>query len=373
MGQKIHPLGLRLGISQPHRSKWCMTPKNYPYFILEDRRLRKAVIEISAERQKEAQMNPQKGQRVQQKDKRLGKNTSNQSTRGMGSRGGSTREVDVKKGINTTLKPNANLRNGVKLTPLSGNRKVNQSTLTKNEGGTQKTSRLSSERKLGIKTKTKAKRLNQPTLPQNKLKPKANVQTMFHTSMFRQNLYEDIEISDIFINRRRTLHHYKTDARLDVVEIYVHTTIPVQLIHGTNHKSFIKSVVRFQKALEKAGTAMRPANAPKLRVLLNVFQVQTPEKKADIIAARLIKELEERKSFRQALKKSLKEAQEKNIDGIKIQISGRLNGAEIARTEWVRHGSVPLQTLRANLDYSYQTAKTMYGILGVKVWTFKKS
>ena len=62
---------------------------------------------------------------------------------------------------------------------------------------------------------------------------------------------------------------------------------------------------------------------------------------------------------------------EDELKGIKVQIAGRLNGAEIARTEWVREGRVPLQTLRANIDYSYKTAQTTYGILGIKIWLFK--
>jgi small subunit ribosomal protein S3 len=65
------------------------------------------------------------------------------------------------------------------------------------------------------------------------------------------------------------------------------------------------------------------------------------------------------------------QAEKARVEGIKIQISGRLNGAEIARSEWVREGRVPLQTLRADIDYSYQTAKTIYGLLGIKVWIFR--
>ena len=73
------------------------------------------------------------------------------------------------------------------------------------------------------------------------------------------------------------------------------------------------------------------------------------------------------------MKAIFKEVQDQNkkIDGIKIQIAGRVNGAEIARTEWVREGRVPLQTLRADIDYSYKTAQTIYGILGIKIWLFK--
>ena len=196
---------------------------------------------------------------------------------------------------------------------------------------------------------------------------------MFHTSMFRASLGDAVEISDIYIHRRR-LHHDtdRSKGSLDVIEIYVHTTTPVQLIHGTDRFSLTASVVRYQQALERVASAPRPKGAPRVRVLLNVYQIHKPDRTAAVLASRLITRLEKRENFRSALKRVLQEAREDSVDGIKIQISGRLNGAEIARTEWVRHGSVPLQTLRANLDYSYQTAKTTYGILGIKVWTYQR-
>ena len=85
----------------------------------------------------------------------------------------------------------------------------------------------------------------------------------------------------------------------------------------------------------------------------------------------LVEQLEKRVPFRRAMKSTIERAQLENVPGIKVQISGRLNGAEIARTEWLREGRVPLQTLRADIDYSYKTAQTIYGILGIKVWLFK--
>jgi small subunit ribosomal protein S3 len=91
--------------------------------------------------------------------------------------------------------------------------------------------------------------------------------------------------------------------------------------------------------------------------------------------------LEQRSSFKKIMKKAKEDLmraptsttnnQTNRIKGVKIQVSGRLNGAEIARSEWIRAGRVPLSTLRANLDYSYKTANTIYGIIGVKVWIFK--
>ena len=85
----------------------------------------------------------------------------------------------------------------------------------------------------------------------------------------------------------------------------------------------------------------------------------------------MAEQLEKRIAFRRAIRDTLQRAQKQNVKGIKIQVSGRLNGAEIARSEWIREGRVPLQTLRADIDYATQEAKTIYGILGIKVWLFK--
>lgn len=110
---------------------------------------------------------------------------------------------------------------------------------------------------------------------------------------------------------------------------------------------------------------------PTKKILLNIIEIKNICQNADLLADLLVVQLEERIPFRRAMKSIIELAQEKNIKGIKIQIAGRLNGAEIARTEWLREGRVPLQTLRADIDYSYKTAQTVYGILGIKVWLFK--
>nr|QJE70481.1 ribosomal protein S3 [Chaetophoropsis pisiformis] len=110
---------------------------------------------------------------------------------------------------------------------------------------------------------------------------------------------------------------------------------------------------------------------PKVSVI-ELVKVHQPKQYAVCLANFIVENLEKRFSFRSTMKKASEQAMSTtNVKGIKIQISGRLNGAEIARTEWLRDGVVPLQTLRANIDYSYKTAKTIYGILGVKVWLFK--
>lgn len=110
---------------------------------------------------------------------------------------------------------------------------------------------------------------------------------------------------------------------------------------------------------------------PTKKTLLRIVEITNVYQHADLVADSLVGQLEERIPFRRAMKGIIQRVQEENIQGIKIQIAGRVNGAEIARTEWLREGRVPLQTLRANIDYSYKTAQTTYGILGIKVWLFK--
>ena len=107
------------------------------------------------------------------------------------------------------------------------------------------------------------------------------------------------------------------------------------------------------------------------QVTINVVEIEKVNLNAPLIAELVVKQLEERVAFRRAIREAMQIAQEDNVSGIKIQVSGRLNGAEIARSEWIREGRVPLQTLRADIDYSVKEANTIYGVLGIKVWLFK--
>ena len=111
-----------------------------------------------------------------------------------------------------------------------------------------------------------------------------------------------------------------------------------------------------------------PANR---QITINVVEIEKVNLNASLIGELVVKQLEERVAFRRAIREAMQIAQEDNVSGIKIQVSGRLNGAEIARSEWIREGRVPLQTLRADIDYSVNEANTIYGVLGIKVWLFK--
>ena len=107
------------------------------------------------------------------------------------------------------------------------------------------------------------------------------------------------------------------------------------------------------------------------KVTIDVFEVTEPDIHATLLAQFIANQLVRRVAFKRAVRKAIERAQAQEIKGIKVQIAGRLNGAEIARTEWVKEGRMPLQTLRADIDYATASAKTIYGILGVKVWLLK--
>lgn len=176
-------------------------------------------------------------------------------------------------------------------------------------------------------------------------------------------------IVDIRIERLITTKTIKKQILIDQVKLILYTPVPGKLVDVKNPS---KDIANLKAELETLCQKKRDQNQlPKIRISLEIKKIQNAYAEASVIADDLINQLEERVSFRFALKKCLKRTNVANLQGIKIQISGRLNGAEIARTEWVRKGRVPLHTLRADLDYSYKTAKTVYGILGIKVWTFK--
>nr|AYQ95065.1 ribosomal protein S3 [Palmellopsis texensis] len=138
-------------------------------------------------------------------------------------------------------------------------------------------------------------------------------------------------------------------------------------LQNSKKGGFIQQIEK-QKFISKENLKL----TPKISIKFYSVNPKSLELKASVVADSIIDALEQRKAFRGVIKKTKEELMKKpSVKGIKIQVAGRLNGAEIARTEWVRAGRVPLQTLRANIDYCYNTANTIYGIIGVKVWIFK--
>lgn len=106
-------------------------------------------------------------------------------------------------------------------------------------------------------------------------------------------------------------------------------------------------------------------------VRLNIAEIRKPELDAQLVAEGIAQQLERRVMFRRAMKRAVTNTMRLGAEGVKVKVGGRLNGAEIARSEWYREGRVPLHTFRADIDYGFSEAKTTYGIIGVKVWIFR--
>ncbi|NJK34931.1 MAG: 30S ribosomal protein S3 [Oscillatoriales cyanobacterium SM2_2_1] len=157
------------------------------------------------------------------------------------------------------------------------------------------------------------------------------------------------------------------DRKADQVDLEIRTARPGVVVGrgGSGIEQLRQGLV---KHLEKEGTLAKTGTS---QVRINVTEVARVDAEAPLIAEYIAQQIERRVSFRRVVRQAIQRAQRAGVEGIKVQISGRLNGAEIARTEWVREGRVPLHTLRADIDYDYKTASTIYGVIGIKVWIFK--
>ena len=164
------------------------------------------------------------------------------------------------------------------------------------------------------------------------------------------NVAKFASISNIYINR---------NGLGDQIELNIETARPGILVgdKGSQIKTLASNIKKFM--------------SPNCHITINILEIENVNSNAYLIADLVVQQLEDRVAFRRAIREALKCAQDNEVNGIKIQVSGRLNGAEIARSEWIREGRVPLQTLRADIDYATKEANTIYGILGVKVWLFK--
>jgi small subunit ribosomal protein S3 len=123
--------------------------------------------------------------------------------------------------------------------------------------------------------------------------------------------------------------------------------------------------------LQKLLTDIKKLLPSNRQVTIKVFEIKNVDLDAKLLGELIAEQLEKRVAFKRAMRDALQRAQKQHVNGIKIQVSGRLNGAEMARSEWIREGRVPLQTLRADIDYATTEANTIYGVLGIKIWLFK--
>jgi small subunit ribosomal protein S3 len=145
---------------------------------------------------------------------------------------------------------------------------------------------------------------------------------------------------------------------------------PAQTARITIHTAR-PGIVIGKKGEDVDGLRRKLADKMGVPVHINIEEIRKPDLDAKLVAQNVAQQLERRVMFRRAMKRVVQNAMRQGAEGIKIQVGGRLGGAEIARTEWYREGRVPLHTLRADIDYATYEAVTTYGIIGVKVWIFK--
>src|SRR5262247_140987 len=144
------------------------------------------------------------------------------------------------------------------------------------------------------------------------------------------------------------------------VNITIHTARP-GIVIGKKGEDIEKLRAQVAKMMKMPVTDVR----------INISEIRKPELDAQLVAEGIAQQLERRVMFRRAMKRAVTNTMRIGALGIKVRVSGRLNGAEIARTEWYREGRIPLHTFRADIDYGLAEAKTTYGVIGVKVWIFK--
>lgn len=181
----------------------------------------------------------------------------------------------------------------------------------------------------------------------------------FATKDYHKVLLEDVKIRDFLFKKLKKASVSKIlierPAKKTIVSIY---TARPGVIIGRKGSDI--------EVLKKDLAKITPGE-----ISLNILEIRKPDVDAQLAADSVAEQLERRVSFRRAMKRAIQQAQRQGALGIRINCSGRLGGAEIARTEWYREGRVPLHTLRAEIDYGTSTAFTTYGTCGVKIWIFK--
>lgn len=179
------------------------------------------------------------------------------------------------------------------------------------------------------------------------------------TKDYSKNLHEDLKIRDYVKESLKFagVSRVEIERAVNKIKVNVHTARPGVIIgkKGQGIEVLKKNLQKFTKN----------------EIVLNIIEVKRPELDATLIAENVALQLEKRVAFRRAMKKAIFNARKFGAKGVKIRCSGRLGGAEIARSEWYVEGSVPLHTLRADIDYGTANATTVYGIIGLKVWVYK--
>ncbi len=176
---------------------------------------------------------------------------------------------------------------------------------------------------------------------------------------YAQNLINDIEVREYILKKldAASVSRVKIERPAQTARITIFTARP--------------GIVIGKKGEDVDGLRKELSEKMGVPVHINIEEIRKPDVDARLVAQNVAQQLERRVMFRRAMKRVVQNAMRQGAEGIKVQVSGRLGGAEIARTEWYREGRVPLHTLRADIDYATYEAHTTYGVIGVKVWIFK--
>jgi len=176
---------------------------------------------------------------------------------------------------------------------------------------------------------------------------------------YSKNLISDLQVRDFILRKldAASVSRVVIERPAQTARITIHTARPGIVIG--------KKGEDVEKLRQELGRMMG------VPVHINIEEIRKPDLDARLVAQNVAQQLERRVMFRRAMKRVVQNAMRQGAQGIKVQVGGRLGGAEIARTEWYREGRVPLHTLRADIDYATYEAHTTYGVIGVKVWIFK--
>jgi small subunit ribosomal protein S3 len=182
----------------------------------------------------------------------------------------------------------------------------------------------------------------------------------FATQDFARLLHEDLELKEMLRERLKS-------AGVSAIEVERPGGSKLRITIHTSRPGII--IGRKGSEIEKLKQDL--AQKTKREVFIDIQEVHKPEMDAQLVAESIAMQLEKRIAFRRAMRKAVESAQRFGCKGIKVRVSGRLNGAEIARSEWYLQGQLPLHTLRADIDYGFAEAYTTYGVIGIKVWVYK--
>jgi len=185
---------------------------------------------------------------------------------------------------------------------------------------------------------------------------------------YSEVLKEDYKIRKFFETKFLPVYNKAGISKLEIqrkvnqLELIVHAARPKAIASETDQSNLI---LGFKDELKSLVGGSK-------QILIKVLQITKSENESSLVARSLGDQLEKRVAFRKAIRQTTQLLQKNGVKGFKIQVAGRLNGAEIARAEWAREGRVPLQTIRADISYATHRANTIYGVLGIKVWIFNK-